>query len=263
MKAKFATAFMSPFAAISFLLGRPKLLGLAAAPVAINLAIVSLVVWIYSDYITYPAASGYGEFFGMVVKVFFTIFAVALGGLIAFLLAAPLAAPFNDLISERIEREVFRSTPELLAPSQTVWRSMRHALADSLLRLLVTIPFLGLIFALQFLFCIGPLIATALAFVYGVIFLALDAYSYSLDRRGIKLGGKFRYLRQNRDMALPTGSCLALMVAIPCSIIFLPTLGAVAGTRFFCAREQQRLALGAISPTSTLTEGGKSHSVGP
>jgi len=153
---------------------------------------------------------------------------------IAYLLFAVVSAPFNDFLTERVEGELLAAHPHLQAPPVSIPTAIGHALRDALLRLCIAGPLVVLAFLLGFIPLIGPLLAGFVSLVNGVTFLSVDAYSYSMDRRRIRLGGKLEWLRARRDRWLPLGVGMAMFAAVPCSLLLLPMLGSVAATRLFC-----------------------------
>lgn len=232
--------FLSPLLSIPFLLLRPKLLVLAVAPVLINFIIFVLAVLALRRFLAQPILDvirswwGIGGTLAAVGEIILLVVVVILSGLLTFLPIAPISSPFNDLITERIERELFADKPELLPPPQALSRSVIHSIRDAIARLGFYVPILLFTLLVGLLPVFGPPIAALIGFFNAVMFLSLDAYSYPLDRREMNFNAKLHFLNQHRRIWLPLGFGLAMLLAIPCSIVILPILGSVAATRQYC-----------------------------
>jgi CysZ protein len=234
-------AMLAPLAALPFILVRPKLLLLALTPLLINfflfLGVASLLTFYVGPQISEWIFPGTGVTSGILRSISDLALTAALligSAFLAFILISPVSAPFNDLISERVERELLRDHPELIVEGLPWTHNMRHAALDTLERLFITLPIFLITFTVGIIPFCGPPTAAVIGFCNAMFFLAVDAYSYSLDRRGVKLRGKFGYLNQRRPVWVGLGTGLALFLLIPCNILFLPMLGAVAGTRLYC-----------------------------
>ena len=244
-------AFRAPFAAIPFLLVRPKLLVLATAPLVINSLLLVLLAGGLIKFGVVPLAEklapgtgAFAEAVQLLVTLFIAIPVVLMSGLIAFLLLSPISAPFNDLISERVEGELLRRHPELLVKGIPWTHNMKHAVVDTLQRLFISLPLFVITVGIGAVPLCGPPIAAVITFLNAMFFLAVDAYAYSLDRRGVRLRGKFGYLNRRRETWFGLGTGMAIMLLIPCNIIFLPILGAVGATRLYCEEQIRRAEAG-------------------
>ena len=231
-------AITAPLRAIPFLLSRPKLLGLALLPIAINVALFAIVVaagWSFVPKLKPDeATSAWVAFLGSLAEFAIMAAVLLLATLISALLVIPLAAPFIDLMSEQVENELLRHHPELRAESPTILAGMGHALLEGLRRAAIALPFAVLIFLIGFFPCLGAPTAAALAFLNAALFLPLDAFSYSMDRRRLTLRQKLAWLRSNQSFWLTFGSGLAALLFVPCSLLWFPTLAGVAATRLYC-----------------------------
>ncbi len=232
-----------PLFAVGFLLARPRLLLYAILPIVLNILAFLLVSYLLNAYLG-------GWVVGMIdfetgwldatlewiSRVLLFLVFLVLSGLISFLLIIPLSAPFADMISESIEHEMFRERPDLIVPSQPLVAGAWHALLDALRRVLFVLPLTVLVFLTGLVPFIGAPIALVAGYIINSMFLALDAYSYSLDRRYVTFPRKWKFLSNNREIWLPLGFGLALLLVIPCNLVFLPFISATAGTRMYCRR---------------------------
>ena len=234
-------AFFAPFSAIPFILKRPALLGLSILPITMNLVLFIAMAALADQFISQPMADKVQldtqwleSILAPLVRFLLTFLLLILSALLAFLLIIPISAPFADLISERIEKEILPEDSPLRAPEQGIIAGALHALKDASQRIIFVLPIILLIFLIGFVPLVGGPIAAVLGFLNSALFLAIDAYSYSMDRRSLSLPGKWRYLRSHRTIWFPLGAGLSLFLLIPCNVIFLPFLSAVAGTRLYC-----------------------------
>ncbi|MDX2175159.1 MAG: EI24 domain-containing protein [Candidatus Sumerlaeia bacterium] len=233
-----------PLEAFLFLLGRSDLWWMVLAPLAINLLLVAGIgywAWSFDTPALFDSWSASGvwwkEAFAFVgepgLRIALTIAAVVLG----YSLASTIASPFCDLMGERLEKELLADRPDLLAPPLTFAAAIRHAAWEGAQRLAfglfltVTGLLLGVIPCLGWI--IGPLLTVATMF----LMVNLDAISYPMDRRRIPLRAKLAYLRANLRSIMPAGSVLTLIgLPICCAPVFQPPIGAIMGTRIYCAR---------------------------
>lgn len=224
--------------AIPFLLTRPKLLGLALLPILINVLVFAIVVavgWSFApDLQADETSSALWAFIVSFGRYAMMAAVLVLASLLSVVLVIPLAAPFIDLMSEQIEHELLRNHPELRADSPTILAGMVHALKEGLRRVAIQLPLALTIFLIGFFPCLGGPTAAVLAFVNAALFLPLDAFSYSMDRRRLTLRQKLAWLRSHQGFWMAFGSGLAILLFIPCSILWFPTLAGVAATRLYC-----------------------------
>lgn len=251
--------FTAPIASIPFLLARPRLLALAILPALINLLVFLLLFWLLNNHVIgvwrVEEILGVGWIDAVLVPIArFLLFVVALliSGFVAYLLLIPISAPFCDLISENIEEELLRGRPHLRAAPQSILTSIGHSVRDAFTRVLFVTPIALLLFACSLIPVIGIFFA-AMAFLNNALFLSFDAYSYSFDRRLMRFRSKWRWLRERREIWLPLGLGLAVLVLIPCNVIFVPTLSAVSGTRLFCQRLLEEDSAREAIPASAVT----------
>ncbi len=237
----FSTNFFSPLGSIGFLMMRPHLMMLAIVPVVLNLLIFLILVWLGFQYGVAPGTSMIDTRWDWLDPILHYMSAIALSllvlmlsGLIAFLLIIPIGAPFHDYISDRIERSLLKDHPHLQAPSLTITEGIIHAIKEGVRRVSAELPLILVVFVVSWVPVIGTAIAVTISFFTAAYFLPVDAFSYSMDRRGFSLKQKIGWLRGHRAIWRPFGAGLGLLVLVPCNIIWFPPLAAVAATRMYC-----------------------------
>lgn len=158
--------------------------------------------------------------------------------LLFFSIQALLAAPFNDILSERVEELAFgrAAAPFSLGRlGRGLVRSMTHELGKQgvyltiigfLFLLKLVIPLLGVL-----LFVVGGFLLSALFFCYEYMDLCME-------RRDWAFGDKWRFLRRHQALALGFGGTLALLMMVPVLGALALPMAAVGGTRLFCELER-------------------------
>lgn len=235
--------FLATLRSIPFLLRRPHLLGLAVTPLLINGLLFmtiafALLTWepaFISTYLSVGVA-WLDQSLQTVAGLVLDLVLLVISAFLCYLLIIPIGAPFYDLMAERIERRLLHNQPHLLGPGQTLLQGIRHSLLEALRRVTFTLPIIAFILILGLVPLIGPLLAATFAFINATLLLPIDAYSYAMDRRFLTFKQKREFLWANRDIYLPFGAGMAVLVFIPCNIIWFPPLAAVAATRMYCAR---------------------------
>ncbi len=240
--------FFYSLSSIPFLVVRPRLLGLAIIPVLINFVLFLILFGTLSYFVTFPVikltpdATGAERYVDIILSFFVGTIVIALtliiSGAITFLLIIPVSAPFCDVITQRIEGELFAERSELLVDTSaiSIRQAILHAVWEAARRLLFYLPIAVCVFAIGWIPLLGPPVALLLGLITNSIFLALDAFSYPMDRRFMKFPEKLAYFRANRRLWLPFGLGLSFQTFIPCYILWLPLLSCVAATRLYCAR---------------------------
>ncbi len=142
------------------------------------------------------------------------LFAVALLFLLGFLIANILAAPFLDLLSQRVESLVKGKGEEIPEGFWDVVKEIKRTILEEIRRtgafllLQSAVLLLGLVPGLQ-------LLAMPMAIGIAVFFLTLDMSSYALDRRRFSFAEKRRWLSANRYSVVAFGSLAMFACAVP------------------------------------------------
>lgn len=145
-------------------------------------------------------------------------------------LAALIAAPFNEQLSEKIEERV-TGVP---APRFSLFRFLGDiaiGIAHAARRVFVYVVVMG---ALLVVGIAVPVIGTILATVLGAIatarFASYDAFDAVWARRRRRYRFKVDYLREHRWRTLGMGAVVALMLVVPGLNLFGLAVGATAAT---------------------------------
>lgn len=239
--------FFAPLSAFFFMLARPRLIGIALIPSLINIALFAMIVMLSNWLLITPLVDRIAfrweaaeSFLRLYLRIVLTALSLLVAALVCYLLVIPIGAPFCDKLSELVEKEMLAHRPHLIAPSSTFTQGVYHSVRDAFRRVAVVIPVVVFVFLLGWVPIIGPPLALTLSFLFNALFLAMDGYSYAMDRRFQTFPEKWRYLSANRRIWVPYGFALAIIALIPCNIIWLPLVSSVAATRLYCERLLER-----------------------
>lgn len=158
-------------------------------------------------------------------------------------LAALIAAPFNEELSEAIEEEVTGVPGPRFSLSRFVV-DVLIGIAHAARRVFVYVVVMG---ALLVLGVAVPVIGTALATALGAIatarFASYDAFDAIWARRRYRYRAKVAYLRENRWRTLGMGAVVAVLLVVPGLNLVGLSVGAAAATLRVIEQDKQRAAL--------------------
>jgi CysZ protein len=235
---RFTRGLGYPWAGWHFVRAHPELKPLCVIPVLLNLAIVATITYVLYRY--YPDLVGLiwkkPQNLGLrilwhVMYLFMIGAGVVVGFLLFYLLQGLLAAPFNDLLSERTERILAGHAP-LPFSLKRFLRNLAVTVGHESLKFLM----LGSILAALWLFCMivlpgfGSLVFSVLGGAVSAFFLGYDYHDYALSRRRFRVRAKWRMLRANTAMTLGFGTAVAAMLLVPVFGLLFPPFAAVGGT---------------------------------
>ncbi|HPK03133.1 MAG TPA: EI24 domain-containing protein [Candidatus Sumerlaeota bacterium] len=244
MPAEFLRGAVDVWRGLRFLLGHPGLWIWALIPFTINVLLFAGVAWAVWHFAggwlerAFFAQGGFwADLFGYLLGALIWI-ALGLTTLFAFVpMAALIASPFNDVLSEKVEVIYGGGTVEESFSLKALWRGLRVGLATSLRLFWVTL----LLFICTLPLHLAPVIGSAAAAVASaaitIRFLALEFTSYSMDRRYYDYARRREFLRRNRWRTLGLGTMAFVIMPVPLlNALFIP-VSAVAGTLLFCDSE--------------------------
>ncbi len=238
------------FEAWGFLFAQRSLWGLAAVPLAFSLVAVAgavaLVVaqagWLH-DFVTQwlpflEAGAWYtwiwiGPAKLLLALAGYLLFAVAAGIVVvaASLLANVVAAPFLDVLSQRVERieagEAWESGESGLAG---LWNEGRRSVFNEARRLAFFVSVWVIVSALGLLVPGGQILAPPVLVFFTLLLLPLEYSGYSLDRLQVPFRERRAWVRENLPLMLGFGAAAFLICLVPgLNFLLLPSL-VVAGT---------------------------------
>jgi CysZ protein len=237
---EFLTGITDVWRGLTFLIERPRLWPWAVAPFLISLLLFAAILWFVTGFI-----GGWITGFLPDEGVAWRILEIALIVIIwiAFLLVSVftfipivmvVAAPFNDLLSEKTERLYAGENLDQPFSIGYLFRSLRVTTVATLQRALKLMLLLLFALFLNLIPLIGSLVATVLATHFTIRFLSLEFTSYSMDRRLWTWPQQRAYMDAHRARTMGFGSMAFVVMLVPLvNAAFIP-VSAVAGTLLFC-----------------------------
>lgn len=220
------------------LIARPGLRRFVVAPLAINILIFSLAIfaglrlfehWIGGLEARLPGWLGWLEW--VLWPLFVLVLLVVVFNGFA-LVANLIAAPFNSLLAEKVERLLTGHPLDQGSSLATVMSEILPILFDEAKKLLYTfalaIPFLVLLFV--------PVIGQVLWFVYVAWILTLQYADYPMGNHGLTFREMRRRLGRQPGLSLSFGASATVLSMLPLvNFILMPS--AVAGATAMWVRE--------------------------
>ena len=225
----------APARGLGFILAHPSLWPLCAVPLLIN-AVVLVGLWWWLGWLTghWMAGRFEGDAWYLALArgalwLLLLVFRLVMT-LVAFVVVGNLvAAPFSDLLSERVDRMVSGWRDDQPFGPAALWRLFVRTPLLELSRVALYAVIVLALFVLSFIALLTPFTLLAQLGV-AAWFVALDNYSYPLERRGKwRLREKFAFVREHTAPSLGFGAAMALLGLVPLvNFVFIP-LGVVGG----------------------------------
>ncbi|MCU7812044.1 MAG: sulfate transporter CysZ [Candidatus Thiodiazotropha sp. (ex Notomyrtea botanica)] len=219
------------------LITKPGLRPFVLIPLTVNIVVFSLLVWL-----------GLDQFEGLMDRflpsdeswlswlrwLLWPLFAIALVLIIFYtftVIANLIAAPFNGLLAEKVERYLGGDLPQQPGGIKQAMKDIAPALLSELRKmsyfLLRAIPLL-ILFIIPGINLVAPFLWIA----FSAWFLALEYSDFPMANHGLKFKVQHQRLKQSRLTALAFGGSLTLMMMVPL-LNFLAMPAAVAGATVF------------------------------
>lgn len=197
---------------------RPGLRAYVLVPVLVNLVVLSLAVWggsvLFEDLLErFLPPEGWLSYLRWLLWPLFAL-GVALIVIYGFTAVANLiAAPFNSLLSEKVE-QLYGGKPPAPASWRQILRDLPRTLGSEVRKLLY---FLVRAVPLLLLFLIPGLNLAApfLWMLFSAWFLAMEYSDYPLGNRGMHFTEQRTFLKRSRLAALGFGAGVTLLTLIP------------------------------------------------
>lgn len=168
-------------------------------------------------------ATGFMWFLRWCVRLalLFTLVTVGLG--IVYSTSSVVASPFNDALSERVERICLGLDP----PPFALGKISRDVLASLYLTAIRLLAY-GAVMALAFLASlvlpgVGQVVYSVFGWLFAMLYLTYDSTDWPLARRGLDFKARVGFIRRNLRPCLGMGAALWLVMSIPIvGLIFMP-----------------------------------------
>jgi CysZ protein len=210
----------------------------AAAPLAISVVVLGVAYaasyWLFLRLMSPLAAEAwYWQVLYYVAAVMVTILLLVLVFFLFSLLATAIAAPFNELISEKTEslvRGIFQDTPFSVT---SLLRDSARGIGHSLAILGTYIGVLVVSLPLLLIPVVGHVLFAAIGTLLSAYMFAYEFLGCSMDRRRYSLAEKRKFIRSHLRSSLGFGLGIALTASIPFVNVLLLPAAAVGGTLLF------------------------------
>ncbi len=231
----------APMRALCFLIRRPRLWWLAAAPFAINLGLFVLFFWFsYTRFDSWvrsllPLGGGWwweALFYLLLVLVVLLMLAVEV--YLFAVVGRIIAAPFLEVLTLRVERERLGTEAP---PGPGLWEGTLRAVVQELKKLVLLLGLMAVLFTLNLIPGLGSLLFSLLAWLLTCLFLAAEFLDWPLERRRLTLGEKLAFVLRLRLTGLAFGAAVLVLGVVPVLNLALLPLAAVGGTLLFLERE--------------------------
>jgi len=201
-------------------------------PLLINSLVFSLAVWLSSKQIDRWIDYILPDWLTWLEWLLWPIFAVIFFFVIFYsftIVANLIAAPFNALLAERIEKKLkgltpapfqgYKSIPRLLArtfrsEAQKLWYMAKWFIV---LIIVTLIPVINIISPLAWL-------------IFGAWMLAIEYADYPMGNHNLFFDDELKTLKQHRGLALGFGAGVALLTSIPFVNFLAMPIGVAGGT---------------------------------
>ncbi len=246
-----ASGFRIPFEALRLLRRERRLWSLAAAPLALSVAALSLglvlflgnageiYTWVAGWLPTPEAGAWYawlwvGPVWLLLKSLGWALF-LALGAacvVASLLVASLLAAPFHDALARRVEWIVTGGLDDDRSEAglAVLLREGRRALVEEARRLAFFAVVMAPLFAAGWVIPGAALVTGPAMTLFVVLFLPLDYASYTLDRRGVAFREKRRWVLAHAPAMLGFGVAAFATFLVPgLNLLAMPLL-VVGGT---------------------------------
>lgn len=147
-------------------------------------------------------------------------------------IAQIIGQPFYERISDRIEHQLGSVPAGADAPW---WRSFPRASLESALLLALTLACTAPLFVLGLLPVLGQTVVPVAQALVAGFFLAVELLAIPLERRGLHLAGRLRFVWRHRAQTLGFGVTAFLLFLVPLmNVLVMP--GAVVGATLLVRR---------------------------
>ncbi len=244
----FAKGFFAPFWGLGYMLRHPGTLKFALPPVPIVLGLMIVMVMMVFDHSgsvmawmwDAPAGDAWYVTYLLVplwhfLKFVLMLVLFVLGSVLITLLSLPLAGPFMEMLSEKVEaiETGFEAPFKLSLAMRNMVISLMHVLLFASMGLTVTLT--G--FAMGFIPILGQVAALTVSFTAVPMMLAFTPMDYPMTLRLWPFADKMRFVWRNKALFYGFALATYLFLYIPIlNLILLPAC-VVAATRFIIEQE--------------------------
>ena len=153
-------------------------------------------------------------------------------------LASLVGQPFYERIVERVERGLGGPPPVTMAPW---WRTLPRATLETLGLLVLTLLCSLPVFLLGLLPVVGQIVGPVAGAVVSGFFLAIELLAIPLERRGLRLAQRVRWVWRHRGVTVGFGVASFLLFLVPLMNVLAMPAAVVGGTLLVRGLNGQRI----------------------
>jgi len=224
----FIKGFLDCFSGFGLIL-KPGIKRFVVIPLIINIGLFSLATKLLSDQLDSWLEQLLPGWLGWLEWLIWPLFAIAMFLIVFYsftVIANLIAAPFNSLLSARIEAALTNQQPEDIN-SDSFMKLMARTMSSELQKILYAIKWFIPLIIITFIPVVN-IVAPFLWILFAAWFFALEYNDYPLANRGQFFSEVKTYNQNNRMRSLGLGSAIFILTSIPI-INFFAMPVAVAG----------------------------------
>lgn len=243
--ADFMRGLVYPLSGLAFLRRHPGLKRLWLPPIVLTFlalcASVVVAVRYHDDVIELLWAAPSGEGIGVglmqlahfLLRMLSLLVGIGLSMVACIAIANLIAAPFNDALSEAVER-IETGQPGLPFSFRRLLSDLGRTLRVELVKLTIYAGVMGPALVASWLLPgIGQLLYTVFGLLFTSLYMALDYVDWPASRRGYALRERLALLRVRPLLTLGFGFAVAACLFVPLLNLFFMPLAVAGGTRLF------------------------------
>ncbi len=214
------------------LLFKPGIKRFVLIPFIINLGLFSLATKLLSDQLDVWLATLLPDWLSWLEWLIWPLFAIAMFLIVFYtftVIANLIAAPFNSLLSARIEAMLSGKKPEDIN-SDGFFRLMTRTIKSEIQKILYAIKWFIPLIIITLIPGVN-IVAPFLWILFAAWFFALEYNDYPLANRGQFFEEVKMYNRKNRMRALGLGSAVFIMTSIPVVNFFAMPVAVAGATK--------------------------------
>lgn len=245
------SGLMSPARAVRFLINNKGLIRYFIIPFTINTIIFLFFAYYSINWLPEIIRSFLPESGGSLIKIaYFILMTISLALILLIsvscfsILGNVIATPFNELLTQNVEKIVLGIPPDesdfSIKDLMKILKGLWEAVGKICLAAFIIIALLPL----NLVPLIGQILYLLLNSLVVAIFLGLEFFSYSLDRRDYSFKQKLHFIKINIFDVLGVGLSAWILLLIPVINFSILPLAAIGATLCFCGYEEKKSVQG-------------------
>jgi len=154
------------------------------------------------------------------------------------ILANWIAAPFNGLLSETVEKQISQTSP----PTLNIWKELPRVFGREFKKLGYFVPKALAMFVLTILSFFIPILSpfvTIMWFLFSAWMMTIQYIDYPFDNHASRFQDTLNFCQENRMMALGFGSVVMFLTMIPFVNILVMPVAVIGATQMFVKEYKQ------------------------